>query len=55
MTEKRATRRRGNFKRVYVSSRDTQIIHDFERGSMWAGVIVAVSFGLMFLYGWVVF
>ena len=54
MTEKKETRPSGNFKRVYMSANeDKQIIHDYERGTLYAGLLIAVSFGLMFVYaGW---
>lgn len=54
MSAERATRRCWNNNRVKVStqSSDTDIVQqDWERGTLVAGLLVAVSFGLMFVIG----
>jgi len=54
MSKEKATRRSGNFKRVYMSTKgDKEIIQHYERGTLYAGLLLAVSFGAMFIYaGW---
>ena len=57
MTDKRATRRCSNQRRAnatQVLDRANPIIaDDFERGSLYGGLTIAVSFGLMFVaWGW---
>ena len=52
MTTKQAARQRLQLRRAYVStSRDMDILAEFERGAKWAGIVIAVAFGLMFALG----
>lgn len=52
MDNKRAARRRLQLRRAYMSaSRDMDIVANFERGSMWAAVVLGVAFGIMFFVG----
>ena len=39
----------------HASSGTHSVADEWERGTFWAGVIIAVSFGLMFLYAGVAF
>lgn len=50
--KKEAARHSGNCDtRQNVHSRgDVDIVHDFERGTMIAGILTAVSFGLMLVH-----
>lgn len=55
MDKTKAARRRGNCKRALGSGRTMSIIADYERTCLYAGLLVAVSFGLMFVYAAVMF
>ena len=56
MTEKVAERRRGNCNRSFLGSgRTRSIIADYEQACLVAGLLIAVSFGLMFMIGAVMF
>ena len=51
---KEAARRRLQLRRAKTNSHagsDGQIIADFERGCMYAGILLGISFGLMFFVG----
>ena len=49
--KKEAARHGGNHARANVHSyKDNDIVHDFERGTMIAGILTAVSFGLMLVH-----
>ena len=53
MGEKRATRRSSSYDAPYVpNTRNYPTISDnFERGSRWAGILLALSFGMMLAIG----
>lgn len=56
MQEKEAARGSGNYSRAIRSGRTPgRIIPDWERGTLIAGLLIAVSFGLMLVYGAVMF
>lgn len=52
MRGKEATRRRGNCNRVFPGSgRTRSIVSDYDTACLAAGLLIAVSFGLMFCIG----
>ena len=52
MDEKRAARRSCNLRRAYLSTtRDMDIVANFERTSTLAAVLIGLAFGLMFFAG----
>lgn len=52
MVRERAALHRGNDSSANVqSTADTKIVSDWERGTLWAGVILGISFALMGLIG----
>ena len=51
MRDKKAARHSCNCERAKVSARDTEIVSDWEKGCLWAGVAVGLSFALMGLIG----
>ena len=56
MAFKEAARRYGNSRRANNGSRRTRsIVADWEQATLAAGLLVAVSFGLMFVIGAVMF
>lgn len=55
MTEKRATPRSGNYGGARGSVKPDRIIADWEEGTLLGGLLIAVSFGLMFIYAAVMF
>jgi hypothetical protein len=51
MNKTKAARSSGNYSRANVHGhKDSPIISNFEFGSLLAGIIIAVSFGLMFIH-----
>lgn len=48
----KAARHRCNDNRANVSttSQDTNIVHEFERGTLYGGLLIAVFFGLLLLH-----
>ena len=53
MREKEAARHSGNCDtrlKLSTNSKDTSIVSDYGRGALIAGLIMAVSFGLMFVH-----
>ena len=57
MTTKEAARRSCNYDtrlKLSTNSRDNSIITDYERGALIAGLIIAITFGLMFVHAAVV-
>lgn len=52
MDEKRAARRRLQLRRSYLSTtRDMDIVANFERTSTLAAVLIGLAFGIMFFVG----
>lgn len=52
MACEKAARGSSNYARARVSTHaDTRIVSDWERGTLAAGLLVAVSFGLMLVIG----
>ena len=52
MKQKRATRHRCNDDRAFLSlSRDIASISEIERAEFWAGIIIAVAFGICLIVG----
>ena len=52
MTRKRAARSSGYYSRAYASiSRDADILAEFQRASFWAGIIIALAFGICLFVG----
>ena len=51
MAVKKAARDSGNYRRAKVSARDADIVSDWEKGCLWAGVAVGLSFALMGIIG----
>lgn len=52
MDEKRAARRRLQLRRAYLSTtRDMDIVANFERASTLAAIIIGLAFGIMFFVG----
>ena len=52
MTRKRAARSSGYYSRAYASiSRDADILAEFERATKWAGIIIALAFGICLFVG----
>ena len=50
MRTNKAALHRGNDNSAKGSRRTTQIITDYERSTLLGGLLIAVSFGLMFLW-----
>ena len=50
MSTNKAALHRGNDNSAKGSSRTTQIITDYERSTLLGGLLIAVSFGLMFIW-----
>ena len=47
----RAARSSGNYSRANVHvHQDSNIVHDYTLGTLIAGLLIAVSFGLMFIH-----
>ena len=51
-TKTKAARHRCNDNRANVSttSPDTNIVHEFERGTLYGGLLIAVFFGLLMIH-----
>lgn len=52
MRKKKAARRSGNYdtRQGAHSRRDTDILHEYDRATLIAGIIIAISFGMMILH-----
>lgn len=52
----KAARHSCNYNRANVSTsdQDTNIVHEFERGTLYGGILIAVFFGLLMLHAAVV-
>ena len=50
-TKAKAARHRCNDNRANVhSTRDTNIVHEFERSTLYGGLLIAVFFGLLMIH-----
>ena len=51
-TKTKAARHSCNYDRAknVHSTRDTNIVHEFERGTLYGGILIAVFFGLLMLH-----
>lgn len=54
MPSKKAARRSCNYHRAKGSGRTRSIVSDYEQACLAAGLLIAISFGLMFVIGAVV-
>ena len=52
MAGKNAARRSGNYdtRQGAHSKRDTDILHEYDRATLIAGIVIAISFGAMLLH-----